>query len=282
MRLRPFSEVLKDRRRSPRTPANCLQLAYWDGSSVLRRIREVSSHGAFVETQNQWCAGTVLRTHLIAELPLPVLSEGVAQGVSTPENGAPESSSHHKVLHTKSARLTETVSIPVTCRVVRLVDEGICVDFVHRSKKQRLAVESFLMTVKERTRTGEANAREATAPQPTNETLVPEALKDVFGGLLNVRSSCCIRLSRSFICSGVRCLGSAREYKDSNGLPTTSSSRSRFFPWFPPPRNRERLPQALWQSLRRSPSSSTRSRRPISGFPGELASRSNGRGRSPL
>ena len=26
-----------------------------------------------METQNQWCAGTVLQTHLIAELPLPVL-----------------------------------------------------------------------------------------------------------------------------------------------------------------------------------------------------------------
>jgi hypothetical protein len=167
-----------DRRRSPRTQANCLQLAYWDGSQGVRRIREVSSHGAFVETQDQWCAGTILRTHLIAELPLPVLSAGVAQGVSTPENGATESSGNHNVLHTKSARPTETVSIPLTCRVVRLVHEGICVDFMHRSKRQRLAVESFLMTVKERTRTGEANAREATAPQPTKETVVPEAPKD--------------------------------------------------------------------------------------------------------
>jgi hypothetical protein len=182
MRLRPFSEVLKDRRRSPRTQANCLQLAYWDGSSVLRRIREVSSHGAFVETQNQWCAGTVLRTHLIAELPLPVLSEGVAQRVSTPEDGATESSGNHNGLHTKSARPTETVSIPLTCRVVRVVHEGICVDFIHRSKKQRLTVESFLMTVKERTRTGDGNAREATAPQPANETVVPEAPKDCVWG----------------------------------------------------------------------------------------------------
>jgi hypothetical protein len=178
MRLRPSSEVFKDRRRSPRTQANCLQLAYWDGSSVLRRIREVSSHGAFVETQNHWCPGTVLRTHLIAELPLPVLSEGVAPGGSTPGNGAPKSSGNHNVLHTKSARLTETVSIPLTCRVVRLVDEGICVAFIHRSKKQRLALESFLMTVIERTWAGEANAREATATQPTNETVVPQAPKD--------------------------------------------------------------------------------------------------------
>src|ERR1700722_1035590 len=165
MRLRRLSEVLMDRRRSPRTQANCLQLAYWDGSqSVLGRIREVSSHGAFVETQSPWCANTILQTQLIAELPLPVLSEGAAQGVSTPENGATGSSGNHNVLDTKSARPTETVSIPLTCRVVRLVREGICVDFMHRSKKQRLAVESFLMTVKERTRTGEANAREA--PQP--------------------------------------------------------------------------------------------------------------------
>lgn len=178
MLLRLLSGFLMDRRRSPRTQADCLQLAYWDGSGVLRRIREVSSHGAFVETQNQWCAGTVLQTHLIAELPLPVLSEGVAQGVSTPENAAPESSGNHNVLHTKSARLTETVSIPLTCRVVRLAHEGICVDFMHSSKKERLALESFLMTVKERTRTGEANAREATAPQPTKETVVPEAPKD--------------------------------------------------------------------------------------------------------
>ena len=179
MRLRRLSGVLMDRRRSPRTQANCLQLAYWDGSqSVLGRIREVSSHGAFVETQSQWCAKTILQTQLIAELPLPVLSEGVAQGVSTPENGATESSGNRNVLHTKSARPTETVSIPLTCRVVRLVHEGICVDFMHGSKKQRLAVESFLMTVKERTRTGEANAREATAPQPTKETVVPEAPKD--------------------------------------------------------------------------------------------------------
>jgi hypothetical protein len=42
MRLRRLSEDLMDRRRSPRTQANCLQLAYWDGSEgVLRRIREV-------------------------------------------------------------------------------------------------------------------------------------------------------------------------------------------------------------------------------------------------
>ena len=178
MLLRLLSGVLMDRRRSPRTQADCLQLAYWDGSGVLRRIREVSSHGAFVETQNQWCAGTVLQTHLIAELPLPVLSEGVAQGVSTPQNAAPESSGNHNVLHTKSARLTETVSIPLSCRVVRHAHEGICVDFMHSSKKQRLALESFLMTVKERTRTGEANAREASAPQPTKETVVQEAPKD--------------------------------------------------------------------------------------------------------
>ena len=178
MRLRPSSEVVVDRRRSPRTQANCLQLAYWDGSQGVRRIREVSSHGAFVETQDQWCAGTILRTHLIAELPLPGLSEGVAQGVSTPENVATESSGNRNVLHTKSARQTETVSIPLNCRVVRLVHEGICVDFMHRSKKQRLAVESFLLTVRERTRTGEANARGATAPQPTNETVVPEDPED--------------------------------------------------------------------------------------------------------
>ena len=203
MRLRPSSEVVVDRRRSPRTQANCLQLAYWDGSQGVRRIREVSSHGAFVETQDQWCAGTILRTHLIAELPLPALSEGVAQGVSTPENVATESSGNRNVLHTKSARQTETVSIPLTCRVVRLVHEGICVDFMHRSKKQRLAVESFLLTVRERTRTGEANAREATAPQPTNETVVPEDPKDCGWRLLNVRSSC-IRLSRSFISCGVQ------------------------------------------------------------------------------
>jgi hypothetical protein len=179
MRLRPLSEVVTDRRRSPRTQAICLQLAYWDGSQgVLKRIREVSSHGAFVETQSQWCADTVMQTQLIAELPLPALSEGVAQGVSTPENVATESSGNHNVLQTKSARPTETMSIALTCRVVRLVHEGICVDFMHRSEKERLAVESFLITVKERTRTGEANASEAIAPQPIKETVVPEDPKD--------------------------------------------------------------------------------------------------------
>src|SRR5579871_2596506 len=163
MRLGRSREVFTDRRRAPRSQAKYLQLAYWNGAhGVLRPIREVSSYGAFIETQDRWCADTVLQAQLIAELPLAAqLREAAVQDVSGSENDARQSAGGgNRLLPTKNAPSTEKLSLALSCRIVRLVPEGICVDFTDRSAngKQRRALEGFLTAVEERTRKVEASA----------------------------------------------------------------------------------------------------------------------------
>lgn len=180
MWLRRLPQVPTDRRRSPRTQTNYLQLAYWNGSHGVRgRIREVSSHGAFVETADRWCAGTVLQAQLVAELPLPVLiPEAATQDPSALESDVIPSGGGNQV-QTKSALATETVNIALTCRVVRLVPEGICVGFVHSNVKERHALEAFLLAVEERKRTVEISAIGASVAQTTGEMVVQAAPQDV-------------------------------------------------------------------------------------------------------
>ena len=146
MRLRP------DRRRSPRTPANGLRLAYWDGAEgVVRPIRDVSLRGALVETPEWWWSvDTIVQAQLRAEVPLPVYVPG-------------------------DAARNETVSISLTCKVVRLVPEGVCVAFIHHSRKELRVVKRFLTAARETQRMVEPSPREGSSARPANETVVPEA-----------------------------------------------------------------------------------------------------------
>ena len=174
----PLPEAIPNRRRSPRTVANGLWLAYSNGAQgVVRPIRNVSFHGAFVETQDRWCVDTVLQTQLIAEPPpsTPIPDE-VTPGVVTAENGIQAPFGGNPALQAKKA--SANLSISVTCKIVRLVPEGICVDFIHHSRKHLLAVEHFLTAAEGGARTGEAKPSEAASPRAAHESAFSAAAKD--------------------------------------------------------------------------------------------------------
>jgi hypothetical protein len=98
-------------------------------------------------------------------VPSPVLvPEGAAQADPSLEDLASESSASKNVLQRdelqkKEVNRTKTVSIPLTCRVVRIVPEGICVEFIHRNGNQRLDLESFLLSVNEGNGIAKPNGR---------------------------------------------------------------------------------------------------------------------------
>lgn len=135
MRRRTSPKVLAERRRAPRIEAEHLELAYWNGSKgVLRRIRDVSCCGAFVETsdtRDRWFAATVMEALLVAKVPLPA---------QIPESAVPQIPGRNDAAHGM-----KTTSFRVTAKVVRHVPEGICVEFISGGKTQLRALEDFLL-----------------------------------------------------------------------------------------------------------------------------------------
>lgn len=107
MRWPPWPQKTKERRRSPRARVDSLEAVYWDGSgSSGHAIREISYHGARIETDTCWINGTLIRMCLKRSS----LSE------ETPDRAV---YSEH------------------WCRVVRCLVDGLCVEFLFVDKQER-------------------------------------------------------------------------------------------------------------------------------------------------
>src|SRR5689334_10752099 len=101
MRWPQWPKKTKERRRSPRARVDCLEAVYWDGSGNSRHsIREISHHGALIETDIAWMAGTLIRLCLRRSM------------LFEQAGGNDEDYSEH------------------WCRVVRCIPNGFCVEFL--------------------------------------------------------------------------------------------------------------------------------------------------------
>jgi Tfp pilus assembly protein PilZ len=60
----------KDRRKAARVPEFAVRATYWTGG-VCRplRVRDISESGAYIETEPDWCVGTLI--HLVLECEAP-------------------------------------------------------------------------------------------------------------------------------------------------------------------------------------------------------------------
>lgn len=106
-----------ENRRAPRLPEPSLLVYYWDGSVPEgRKIRDISSSGAYVLTPERWYIGTIVRLVLQDHKTAP-----------QPEGGIVSSRSR---------------SIP--CRVVRHGTDGIGVEFIFSSPDEKKTLDEFM------------------------------------------------------------------------------------------------------------------------------------------
>jgi hypothetical protein len=109
-----------ERRRSPRSPVNGVVAFYWNGGVARSHaVREVSMHGAVVDTSEEWYPGTLIQ--LV---------------VQRPPNG-----------HGDSPELF----VGLWGKVVRRSEAGICLDFVFQEPTERLRFQQFLEKARGRT-----------------------------------------------------------------------------------------------------------------------------------
>jgi Flp pilus assembly protein TadG len=106
-----------EKRRAPRLAEPSLQVYYWDGSVPEgRKIRDISSSGAYIVTPERWYIGTIVRLILQGYKTTPLLEGGIVPSRST--------------------------SIP--CRVVRHCADGIGVEFIFSTPEERKALLEIL------------------------------------------------------------------------------------------------------------------------------------------
>jgi Flp pilus assembly protein TadG len=109
-----------NKRRAPRVPEPSVLVFYWDGSAPEgRKLRDISSTGAFVITPERWYVGTIVRLILQGYKTTSVLEEGIVASRST--------------------------SIP--SRVVRHGSDGIGVEFLFSTPEEEKALQDFLTTI---------------------------------------------------------------------------------------------------------------------------------------
>lgn len=100
-------------RRAPRLVIPEIVVHYWDGAAPEGRgIRDISDHGAYIFTSEQWYPGTIIR--IIIQKPAP--DDGNAR----------------------------KYSICVTSRVVRQGNDGVAVEFIFHDKEDEKAFRDFL------------------------------------------------------------------------------------------------------------------------------------------
>lgn len=109
-----------EKRRAPRLPEPSLLVYYWDGSVPEgRKIRDISSSGAYVITPERWYVGTIVRLILQGYKTTPKPDGGIVSSRST--------------------------SIP--CRVIRHGTDGIGVEFMFSSPEEKKTLQEFLKAI---------------------------------------------------------------------------------------------------------------------------------------
>jgi len=109
-----------EKRRAPRVPEPSVLVYYWDGSVPEgRRIRDISSSGAYVVTPERWYIGTIVRLILQGYKTTPQPDGGIVSSRST--------------------------SIP--SRVIRHGPDGIGVEFMFANLAEQKALEDFLDSI---------------------------------------------------------------------------------------------------------------------------------------
>ena len=117
-----------DRRRSPRAQPR-VRAFYWDGAkSAPHDVRDISGVGAYIVTEIKWYLGTMVDVTL--------------------EPGEAASSNGHR------SELTHRVSAVVT----RVGEDGIAVEFLHKTGKQRRNFEKLLRQMAEEQANGQPDA----------------------------------------------------------------------------------------------------------------------------
>ena len=110
----------EDKRRAPRQAEPSVLVYYWDGSVPEgRKIRDISSSGAYVITPERWYVGTIVRLILQGYKTTPLPDGGIVPSRST--------------------------SIP--SRVVRHGPDGIGVEFMFSSPDEQKALQDFLASI---------------------------------------------------------------------------------------------------------------------------------------
>ncbi|MCU1337810.1 MAG: hypothetical protein JWO19_3391 [Bryobacterales bacterium] len=109
-----------EKRRAPRLAEPSLLVYYWDGSVPEgRRIRDISSSGAYVVTPERWYLGTIVRLILQGYKTTPQSDGGIVSSRST--------------------------SIP--CRVVRHGSDGLGVEFLFSTPDEQKTLQNFLAAI---------------------------------------------------------------------------------------------------------------------------------------
>ena len=109
-----------DKRRAARLPDPSLLVYYWDGSVPEgRRIRDISSSGAYIVTPERWYVGTIVRLILQGYKTTPQPEGGIVPSRST--------------------------SIP--SRVVRHGPDGIGVEFMFSNPDEQKSLRAFLAAI---------------------------------------------------------------------------------------------------------------------------------------
>ena len=202
MRLLKLRGALTNRRRSRRMEANGLQIVYWNGSKpVMRGVRDISFHGASVETPDRWYSGTIMQIQLVTDLhpptdeSIPVIDrpenhapepepEAVARETHAETNGCsdavdaetanadavnshqPEAAQERLVADSdaNSGVCEAKVSFPLLVKVVRSISSGMCIEFLFDDHKQQRALRYFLMAVEDRNRARKPKADTSDVP----------------------------------------------------------------------------------------------------------------------
>lgn len=109
-----------ERRQAPRHARPQIVVYYWDGSSPKKhQLRDVSALGAFIETEERWYIGTLVRLTLVID-----------------RAAAPD-----------PLELPDNDSISVFAKAVQHCQDGVGVEFVAPQVRERAQLKEFLTRV---------------------------------------------------------------------------------------------------------------------------------------
>ena len=110
----------KDSRRSPRYSEPSILVHYWDGSVPEgHKLRDISTTGAFIITKEDWYVGTIVRLILCC----------------------------HKTPGERNAGPQPSHTTALSSRVIRREPDGVAVEFLFPTSRDRVALDEFLATI---------------------------------------------------------------------------------------------------------------------------------------